>query len=148
MRSHSLQYIINGTHDNNVGQIAVISSRWWLSYWSEHAETSGHSQGYYLRLYAVFALAQCLCLLAQYCTCMYYGLCAARRSFEAMLARILRAPMAFFDTTPMGRVMNRFSKEVYTIDEQLPQTWNSYLQTLFTCLGTVFAIIAATPSFA
>jgi ABC-type multidrug transport system fused ATPase/permease subunit len=138
-----------------LGQLAVVSSRWWLSYWSEHGEGSsvegggeGGSQGFYLGVYAAFAIGQCACLFVQYATCMFFGLRAARSTFEAMLSRILRAPMSFFDTTPMGRIMNRFSKEVNTVDAQLPTTWNSYLSTLATVIGVIFAILAATPLFA
>eukprot|EP00741_Cyanophora_paradoxa_P006521 tig00001024_g6312.t1 len=48
--------------------------------------------------------------------CASYGFArvtvlAARRLFDAMLARVLRCPMSFFDTTPIGRILNRFSKD-------------------------------------
>jgi ABC-type multidrug transport system, ATPase and permease components len=38
------------------------------------------------------------------------------------LANVLRCPIAFFDVTPIGRVMNRFSKDVDIMDNVLPMT--------------------------
>jgi ABC-type multidrug transport system fused ATPase/permease subunit len=39
--------------------------------------------------------------------------------FHKMLDRIVHAPMRFFDTTPVGRILNRFGKDIATIDTQL-----------------------------
>eukprot|EP00937_MAST-01D_sp_MAST-1D-sp2_P000725 g725.t1 len=131
-----------------LGQVGTLASRWWLSFWSEHATGSGHGHAYYLNIYVLFALAQSACLLVQFCTCMHYGFVSACSLFDGMLARVLRAPMSFFDTTPMGRVVNRFSKDVYCIDEQLPNTWNSYLSCFSRVLGVIVAVTVVTPTFA
>mmetsp|Transcript_141830 Transcript_141830/g.440969 ORF Transcript_141830/g.440969 Transcript_141830/m.440969 type:complete len:592 (-) Transcript_141830:178-1953(-) len=51
-----------------------------------------------------------------------YGFRAARRLYSAMFAAMLRAPMSFFQDTPQGRIINRFSKDTYEIDQEL--VWN------------------------
>lgn len=55
--------------------------------------------------------------------------------------------MAFFDSTPLGRIINRFSKDLYTIDVTLPQTMNMYITNLFSVIATFAVIIVATPWF-
>jgi ABC-type multidrug transport system fused ATPase/permease subunit len=49
---------------------------------------------------------------------------------NGMLATVLHSPMSFFDTTPLGRIVNRFSKDTYTIDETIPATTRMFLNTL------------------
>jgi hypothetical protein len=46
-----------------------------------------------------------------------------------MLACVMRSPMSFFDTTPLGRVVNRFAKDIYTIDETIPYSARSFVTT-------------------
>ena len=48
------------------------------------------------------------------------GIRAAKFLHSTMLTRILRSPMSFFDTTPLGRVINRFSKDIDSIDYTFP----------------------------
>ena len=55
--------------------------------------------------------------------------------------------MSFFDTTPIGRIINRFSKDIYTVDENLPDTIRSYLATLSSVVGTIAVICFVTPKF-
>jgi ABC-type multidrug transport system fused ATPase/permease subunit len=64
-----------------------------------------------------------------------------------MLDVVLRAPMAFFDTTPIGRIVNRFSKDVYTLDEQLTESLRSYLATVLNVFSTIIVISTVTPIF-
>uniref|UniRef100_A0A3P9ASD7 Canalicular multispecific organic anion transporter 1 n=1 Tax=Maylandia zebra TaxID=106582 RepID=A0A3P9ASD7_9CICH len=73
---------------------------------------------------------------------------ASRILHSRLLNNILRVPMVFFDTSPIGRVINRFAKDIFTIDEAIPASLRSCLLCLMSVLGTVFVICMATPFFA
>ncbi|KAI7038315.1 hypothetical protein KC317_g23664, partial [Hortaea werneckii] len=49
---------------------------------------------------------------------------ASRKLHERMAYAIFRSPMSFFETTPSGRILNRFSSDIYRIDEVLARTFN------------------------
>lgn len=48
---------------------------------------------------------------------VYCGIRSARFLHSGMLNNIVKLPQSFFDTTPLGRILNRFSKDQYTVDE-------------------------------
>lgn len=48
-----------------------------------------------------------------------------------LLSNVLRWPMELFDTTPVGRILNRFSKDVDTVDNVLPHVIRSWLMMFF-----------------
>ena len=75
------------------------------------------------------------------------GVRASRTLHARMLKNILRSPMSFFDTTPLGRVLNRFSKDIYVIDEVIPRVLSTFIGTLFTVVSTLLVIIVVTPIF-
>ena len=101
----------------------------------------------YLSVYAVFGLAQAVGVLAVAFSIAYGGIKASRTLHDGMLGNIIRSPMSFFDTTPLGRLLNRFSKDIYTIDQVIPLSMRAFLMTFMNCVSTVIVITVASPWF-
>ena len=77
-----------------------------------------------------------------------YATTNAARVMHARLIRcILRVPMTFFDTTPLGRVMNRCSKDIDTLDVQIPFMVRGFLYFTIPLIAIIFVVSYSTPIF-
>ncbi|RYQ86554.1 hypothetical protein Ahy_B10g106219 isoform D [Arachis hypogaea] len=65
---------------------------------------------------------------------------AAKRLHDAMLDKILRAPMVFFQTNPVGRIINRFAKDMGDIDTMVSTLVNQFMGQLWQLLSTFVLI--------
>ncbi|RHY38344.1 hypothetical protein DYB34_003537 [Aphanomyces astaci] len=131
-----------------LAQATNIAATLWLSYWSDQdqrLDVRSHRQGLFvfIGLNFAFALLIYLRVLGLYLA----GLQASRALFSAMFTQVLRAPMHFFDTTPLGRIINRMSKDMYAVDEDIPSTWANVLSTLCSVAATLATIVVVTPWF-
>lgn len=93
-------------------ELLNVSSKWWLTSWSQ---SGGSRPFFYLEIYALINVSAILATFLRLILFVRVGLRASRSMFEKLLDRILEAPMSFFDTTPIGRIINRFSKDMYTV---------------------------------
>jgi ATP-binding cassette subfamily C (CFTR/MRP) protein 1 len=125
-----------------------VGSNVWLKVWSAASENADGNVAFYLGIYGLFSFVFALCIVGQ--SIMVFVVCANRSSrvlHKDLLYSTLRSPMSFFDTTPLGRVVNRFSKDIYTLDEVLPRCFMSFLRTSFNVSASVIVISASTPLF-
>lgn len=69
----------------------------------------------------------------------------ARRIHSEAFDKVIYAPLSFFDTNPLGRILNRFSKDVDALDNNLWMNLNDILYTLFIVMGSVSMILIFFP---
>jgi len=117
----------------------------WLTVWS--SRKGNKSTSYYLGIYAGISIGTVM-WRGVFLGSMYMaGLRASRVLHQRLKRAMLRAPMWFHDTTSRGAVLNRFSHDIYTIDEQLTNTMSNFVQTLFRVMGSIGTIAYVTPLF-
>jgi ABC-type multidrug transport system fused ATPase/permease subunit len=72
---------------------------------------------------------------------------AARLLHKKLLNSILRTNIRFFDSTPLGRIVNRFSKDIEAVEESIPMSMKSLVICFLSLLSTVIVISVSTPLF-
>lgn len=120
------------------------SESWWIRYSSFYRIEDIKNFSHYLSSSCtVLDFICCLCIFTVFTTfvatlALYIGtLHAARVTHNFLLKKILRAPMEFFDQTPIGRIINRFSKDVEAVDSDLPATLRAFTACFFGVLHKI-----------
>uniref|UniRef100_A0A8C9FWW6 ABC-type glutathione-S-conjugate transporter n=1 Tax=Pavo cristatus TaxID=9049 RepID=A0A8C9FWW6_PAVCR len=128
---------------------ASIGANVWLSDWTNEPVINGtqHNTSMRIGVYAALGLLQGFIVFVSSFTLAMGGINAARKLHAALLENKFHTPQSFYDTTPTGRVINRFSKDIFVIDEVIPPTILMFLGTFFNSLSTMIVIIASTPLF-
>lgn len=98
-----------------------------------------------VKRYCTLGVASAAVIFARQLACLNIGLRAADALHLGLVRRLLRAPLAFFEANPLGRTVNRLSKDQRVVDLQLPSSLGQYVQTLFVAASTVVLIGATAP---
>lgn len=125
----------------------LVASRIWLADWSSTNVTSDHQRDVFIGVYGGLGLAQAVFVLMGSLMLVCGTARASRRLHYNLLITILHAPIAFFETTPLGRVINRFAKDISMIDDGIPKSLLLFSRMFLSAIGTIFVICYATPVF-
>uniref|UniRef100_A0A674PL73 ATP-binding cassette, sub-family C (CFTR/MRP), member 10 n=1 Tax=Takifugu rubripes TaxID=31033 RepID=A0A674PL73_TAKRU len=134
--------------DQEFGNILVVES---LSPLSSSVQTLMSSNNmssdtvFYLTVYSSIAAANTVFTAIRAFLFAYGTICAAKIIHNRLLDRVLQATVTFFDTTPMGRILNRFSSDLYSVDDSLPFILNILLATVFNLLGMLVVMSYGLP---
>ena len=118
----------------------------WLSKWADDQPqyvngTYDNSMVLYrLSIYEVFGVGQVIFVMLEVFAIAYGCYFASSRLHYDLLNAILRTPMSFFDTTPLGRIMNRFSQDLDVLDSSMPSYLGQWLLSLSPIITTIILI--------
>ncbi|KAF8460897.1 ABC multidrug transporter [Kalaharituber pfeilii] len=122
-----------------LSQGANIMMTLWLSYWT--SDEFGLPNGTYIGVFAALGVAQSVLMFLFAFWLTIAGTTSSKVLMGRAMERVLRAPMSFFDTTPIGRIVNRFSKDVDVMDNNLTDAIRMYFFTLVMVFSVFILII-------
>ncbi|XP_074741576.1 multidrug resistance-associated protein 1 isoform X7 [Strix uralensis] len=127
--------------------IASLSSNYWLSLWTDDPVINGTQQYTNVRLgvYGALGISQGIAVFGYSMVVSIGGIFASRHLHLNLLHNVLRSPMSFFERTPSGNLVNRFSKEIDTIDSTIPPIIKMFMGSTFNVIGACIIILLATP---
>ncbi|KAF8942793.1 hypothetical protein BGZ47_006115 [Haplosporangium gracile] len=122
-------------------QVCYVGTSLWLKYWIERNENTDQdsrpSLSFFLLVFSGLTLVYVLIGIALFWVA--FGVARIRASeylHRIFMSRTMRLPSAFFDTTPLGRIINRVSSDFASIDDRIP--WK-----LFEAIGHAVSLIAS-----
>nr|XP_019586530.1 PREDICTED: canalicular multispecific organic anion transporter 2 isoform X1 [Rhinolophus sinicus] len=129
---------------------AAIGANICLSAWTNEAVVAGkqNNTSLWLGVYASLGILQGLLVVLSAITMAVGSVQAARLLHHTLLHNKMRSPQSFFDTTPSGRILNRFSKDIHVIDEVLSPTILTMLGSFYNSISTLVVVVVSTPLFA
>ncbi|XP_014007251.2 ATP-binding cassette sub-family C member 4 [Salmo salar] len=144
-----------------LAQAAYILQDWWLAYWAGEQEklnvngtvtiqngvnvTEQLNLDFYLGIYAGLTGATLIFGFARSLVMFNVLVKAAQSLHNRMFNSILRTPVRFFDINPIGRVLNRFSKDIGQLDAALPWTFVDFIQIFLQIIGVVAVAASVIP---
>ncbi|KAK9281952.1 hypothetical protein L1049_004861 [Liquidambar formosana] len=115
----------------------------WLSFWVDTTTWGNqmeYSTSFYLVILFTFCIINSSLTLVRAFSFAFGGLRAAVRVHNTLIYNLVNAPVHFFDQTPGGRILNRLSSDLYTIDDSLPFILNILLANFVGLLGIAIVL--------
>lgn len=119
----------------------------WLSYWTEN-KFKNRPPSFYMGLYSFFVFAAFIFMNGQFTILCAMGIMASKWLNLRAVKRILHTPMSYIDTTPLGRILNRFTKDTDSLDNELTESLRLMTSQFANIVGVCVMCIVYLPWFA
>mmetsp|Transcript_5884 Transcript_5884/g.7152 ORF Transcript_5884/g.7152 Transcript_5884/m.7152 type:complete len:1359 (-) Transcript_5884:1928-6004(-) len=123
-----------------------LFSNVWLSFWIDHK--FGKPSNFYIGLYIMFSMLSVIFLVIELLSLVYLINTASLKLSLMSTKNILHTTMSFLDTTPIGRVLNRFSRDTEILDNEIGNQLRITSYSLSTIIGVIILCIIYLPWFA
>ncbi|KAG0061844.1 hypothetical protein BGZ90_003357 [Linnemannia elongata] len=126
-----------------IQQVCGLLMNYWLSLWTDRRFDLPVMT--YISIYVGLASVQFVVMGIATQLLSVVIIRTARRIHSEAFDKVIHAPLFFFDTNPLGRILNRFSKDVDALDNNLWMTLNDILYTLLIVMGSVSMVLIFFP---
>ncbi|CAH1105174.1 unnamed protein product [Psylliodes chrysocephalus] len=153
LKSIGMIFMLSTLIFNMIYQGFSVGSNVWLGVWADdtslayNGTVNAAKRDMYLGVYGALGLGQAIPVMFADLGVQLGTLGAAMVLHHKLLLGILRTPMHFFDTVPVGRILARFSKDIEVVDDDLPWYFADGIFCLFEVVGTLVVISYTTPLF-
>ncbi|KAI4886639.1 hypothetical protein NFI96_012768 [Prochilodus magdalenae] len=153
---------------NLLAQTSYILQDWWLAYWASEQDkldmlqanltfTNGINSSlnqnvtqqlpldFYLGIYSGLTVATLIFGFMRSLMMFNALVLSAQTLHNRMFNSILRTPVRFFDINPIGRILNRFSKDIGHLDSLLPLTFVDFIQVFLQIIGVIAVAASVIP---
>ncbi|UJR17739.1 hypothetical protein I4U23_004637 [Adineta vaga] len=127
-----------------IGQGIYDATNKWLSIWSSKI-ASEQRQIHYPYIYLGLVIGTWIISLIRSDYFFHLILCGASTLHNSMFKGVLYTSLRFYESNPIGRILNRFSKDQQVLDDLLPLAFYDTVQTLILVLGSLVIIGMSNP---
>ncbi|KAG7398176.1 hypothetical protein PHYBOEH_011499 [Phytophthora boehmeriae] len=125
----------------SVSQGLLVIVNWWQAYWANSMRQNAseiHSKAWFGLWYFGFISFGAVATVCRSVMVMQLLLRSSKNLHDELFRRVLAAPVnIYFDVTPVGQILNRFSNDLDQMDSLLPQQWQNFVQNVsMSCLSS------------
>ncbi|KAG5420363.1 hypothetical protein I9W82_002244 [Candida metapsilosis] len=133
-----------------MANLLSIGSNYWLKHWTEENSEAGENKDVwnFLTVYAALGVGATFMTVGRTLIMrMWLGINASRKIHNLMAKRVMGAPMVFFERTPIGRIMNRFTNDINRIDDGIPSILSAFVSQISRTIFTLVVVSLAIPAY-
>jgi len=129
-------------------EVLLVGTNLTLSNWSDRPDKDESKvTNNFILVYSLLGASNTLFFYCKELAIFLASAEASRKIHKMLVGRVMHCPMSFFDTNPIGRVLNRFSKDIDVVDQEIPFQLDDFLNCLSEVIGILFIICYSSAYF-